>query len=201
MNKLFLKTLFTSCFLFTICSFIINFTVWIFSSNNQSRMLIIWANLLILLVCFIISFFTVHKNSKKNNASSNKLKFTYIAGIIYTLSFFAVNSFQYIIKKENFWNGYTLIILLIFGITSSILILKVKFKNYFASSLFNFFCIGIFYYTVFVIKANFSKGNSLIIVLGAYTMVYISSAVIYYLISKNRQQKHNAQKEYSNLFS
>ena len=199
MNKLFTKILFSTCLLYTICSFVINFVPWLFSENNSNRMLAIWANLIILLMCFIVCIIYGVKNKKKLKAS--KHNFIYVFGAIYTLSSYLLNIIQYIIKKDNFWNGYTLLILMFFSLTCACLILKIKFKNYLVSSILNFFVIGFFYYIFFVVKTNYKNGNALLISLGIYFVLFISIDVIYYLMITQKRKRINSEKTYKNLFS
>ena len=202
MNKLFKRILNSTCLSYMISSFIINFTTWLFSyKDKQSRMLEIWANILIFAICFTVCTIIICKNRKKETNSNLIYQFASITAIIYTLSTTSTNIVQYIIKKENFWNGYTLLILLLFSIIASILILKLKIKSYLVASIVNFFIIGIFYYIIYVVKAGYTKGNALLVSLGIYSVVYIISAVIYYLITQNKRKKENSEKAYKSLFS
>ena len=185
-----------------ISSFIINFVTWLFSYNEQqSRMLEIWANIIIFAICLIICSIVVYKRRKKEKSAKYIAHFASVTAIIYTLSTTVINIIQYIIKKENFWNGYTLLILLLFSIVSSFLMLKLKFKNYLVLSILHFFIIGIFYYIIFVVKAGYTNGNSLLISLSIYSVIYIASTIVYYLITKKKRKKQNSEKNYNNLFS
>lgn len=202
MNKLFKRILNSTCLSYLISSFVLNFIIWLSSYNeNQSRMLEIWANLIILSICLIVSSIVVYKRRKIEVTIRFIAIFTSYVGSIYTITSMIVNIIQYIIKKENFWNGYTLLILLLFAIVASFLILKIKIKSYLISSIVNFFILGIFYYIIFAVKAGYTKGNSLLISLGIYFAIYIVSAIAYYLITKKKRTKQNAEKAYKSLFS
>ena len=202
MSNIFKKIISSTCLSYTISSFILNFIVWISShSINQSRMLEIWANILILLVCFFCCTIIECRKNKKEAKPKFIVCFASISSVIYTFSTMVTNTVQYIIKQENFWNGYTLLILLLFSIIASFLILKIKIKSYLIASILNFFIIGIFYYIIFVVKAGFLKGNLLLISTSIYFIVYMASAVIYYLITKNNRKKQNSKKDYKSLFS
>ena len=201
MNKLFKNFINLSCLLYIISSFILNFLPWLFSKNNQSTMLKIWANFIILLFCMIISTVISCKNRKKEKIISKKASFIFYGCIIYTITFFILNITQYIIQKNNFWNGYTLLIILLFSLVCSLLAYNVKFKSYLTTCIFNFFIIGFFYYIIFVVKAEYSKGNSLIISLGIYFIIFALSAFVYYLLIKKKQKNKNSEKSYKNLFT
>ncbi|MBO5440523.1 MAG: hypothetical protein J6A53_07710 [Clostridia bacterium] len=202
MNTLFKRILKSTCLSYMISSFIINFVTWLFSYNEQqSRMLEIWANIIIFAICLIICSIVVYKGRKKEKNAKYIAHFASVTAIIYTLSTTVINIIQYIIKKENFWNGYTLLILLLFSIVSSFLMLKVKFKNYLVLSILHFFIIGIFYYIIFVVKAGYTNGNSLLISLSIYSVIYIALTIVYYLITKKKRKKQNSEKNYNNLFS
>ncbi len=202
MNKLFKKILYSTCLSYMISSFLLNFITWLFSyKENQSRMLELWGNIIILFICLTICSIVEYKKRKKEANTKYIVPFASVSAIIYTLSTTLTNIVQYIIKKENFWNGYTLLILILFSIVAAFLILKVKIKNYAVASILNFFVIGFFYYIIFVVKAGYTKGNSLLISLGIYLTIYIASAIIYYLISKKNSEKQNSKKSYNNLFS
>ncbi len=191
----------STCIFYTIFSLVLNFIPWLFSKNNQSNMLKIKANLIILLFCTIISIVIICIRSNKEINVKSKEKFYIFGSFIYTISFFILNITQYIIKKENFWNGYTLLIILLFGLVCSFLVYKFKFKNYLVASIFNFFVIGIFYYIIFVLKSEYSNGNSLIISLGVYFIIFTLSAFIYYLFIRKKHKIKNSEKSYKNLFS
>lgn len=201
MNKIFAKITNLSCLSFMVLSFIINFTTWIFSENNSSRMLKIRANLLIFLVCFIVWTILIYKKRKKENFINVKIPLLFTCGIVYTLSFFLLNTTQYIIEIANFWDGYSLLLLLLFGFVSSLLIEKIKIKNYLLSSILNYIVVGIFYYIFYVVKANFKSGTSLLISIGIYTIIFTISAIVYYLVVAKKQTKENTEKEYKNLFT
>ena len=202
MNKFLKKIINSTCISYAICSFILNLIVWLTSSKgNQSRMLGILTNLFILFACLVISIIVNYKKRKEEAFISSLLTFASYTGIIYTISSLVVNTIQYIIKVENFWNGYTLIILLLFSIVVSFLLLKAKFKSFLISLIVNFFIIGIFYYIIFVIKSGFTKGNSLLISLSIYFIVYSLSSFIYYLTVRKRIKKENSEKNYTSLFS
>ena len=199
MNKLFKKIVNLTCLLYVVSSFILNFLPWLFSKKGNSTMLTIWANLIIFITCFIFAsaFMCKHKNKKE----CSKLKLFNLIGGIYSIAFFCLNIIQYIIKKENFWNGYTLLILILFGFVCSILITKVKINNYLVSAIFNYIILGIFHYIFFVIKAGFTKGTYLLISIGIYTLIYVSSAIVYYIFIAKNHKKQNSNKTYKNLFS
>ncbi len=202
MNKLFKRILYSTCLFYMISSFLLNFIIWLSSYNeNQSRMLEIWANILILFICLTVCSFVEYKKRKKEAKTKSIVLFASITSIIYTLSTTLTNIVQYIIKRENFWNGYTLLILLVFSIVATFLILKLKVKSYLVASILNFFVVGIFYYIIFVVKADYTKGNSLLISISIYSVIYIASAIIYYLITKKKRKKQNSEKTYNNLFS
>lgn len=202
MNTLFKRILKSTCLSYMISSFIINFVTWLFSYNEQqSRMLEIWANIIIFAICLIICSIVVYKRRKKEKSAKYIAHFASVTAIIYTLSTTVINIIQYIIKKENFWNGYTLLIILLFSMVASLLILKIKIRGYLIASIFNFFVIGIFYYIIFVVKAGYTKGNSLLISISIYLAIYIASAIIYYLITKSKRKKQNSEKAYKSLFS
>ena len=206
MKKFLAKTLNSSCLYFMISSFILNFIAWIFSENNHNRMLTIWANLLVFLICIIISIYICYKKRKKlskTNFFENALcKYgIYKSCIIYVLTFFLLNITQYIIKVENFWNAYSILIIILFSIVASFLIIKVKFKSYLANSFINYFVIGIFYYIFYVIKANFNSGNAQLISIGIYTLLYIACAFTYYLIIAKKRCVKNSEENYKNLFT
>lgn len=202
MNKLFKRILNSTCLFYMISSFMLNFIIWLsYYNESQSRMLQIWANLVILFTCIIISTIVVYERRKKEANTKFLSIFASYVGIIYTATSITVNIIQYIIKKENFWNGYTILIILLFAIVASLLILKVKFKSYLVASITNFFILGIFYYIIFVVKAGYTKGNSLLISLSIYFAIYAISAVIYYLTTKKKHKKENSEKTYNNLFS
>lgn len=201
MNKLFKNFINLSCLFYTISSFIFNFIPWLFSKTNQSTMLKISANLIILVFCVIISTFITYKKRKKDKINNKKTSLLFLGCIIYTITFFVLNITQYIIQKNNFWNGYTLLINLLFSLVCSFLAYKVKFKSYLTTCVFNFFIIGIFYYIIFVVKAEYSKGNSLIISLGIYFIIFALSAFLYYLLINKKHKNKNSEKSYKNLFS
>ena len=201
MNIFLLKIINTSCLIYTISSFILNFLPWLFSKKSQSTMLTIWANLIILIISVIVSVIIEYKLRKKEKNTSSLLKLVFLCSIIYTLSSYLLNITQYIIQKENFWNGYTLLILLLFSSVASFSIEKIKFKSYLVSSIFNFILIGIFYYIFYVVKAKFNEGNSALVSLGIYCGIYITSAIVYYLIVRKKKNQENSEKSYKNLFS
>lgn len=206
MNKFFSRIFNLSCFYYMIVSFVLNFIAWIFSENNHNRMLTIWANLVLYLICFIASIFLLNtkRKLKSNTSKIDDVLYKYgiyKSGIIYTLVFFVLNTTQYIIKVENFWNGYSIMLIILFSAVSTFLILKVKFKSFLVCSILNYFIIGIFYYIFFVVKANFKNGNALLISIGVYTTIYIICSIVYYLLIAKKQSVENSEQNYKNLFS
>lgn len=201
MKKLFVRIINSSCLLFAILSFILNFIIWLSSKGNQSKMLRIGANLIILLLCTIICMIFEYRKRKKERKANDFNKLIFIGSIVYTLSFYLLNTTQYIIKQNNFWNGYSLLIIVLFSFIVSFLIVKVKIKNYFSSSLLSYFTVGIFYYIFYVVKANYGKGTFLIISLTIYTLIFIMCSVTYYLVIKRKQKVENTEQPYKNLFS
>ena len=197
MGKFLKRILNFSCSSYMIISFIINISIWISSyDKNQSRMLGIGANLIILLICLIISTIVLYKTRKKE---TNIKTFVFTVGIIYTVISILVNIIQYIIKKENFWNGYTLLIILIFSIVVTLLGNVIK-KKFFIKSIVNFFVFGAFYYIVFIVKAGYTKGSSFIISIGIYVVIFSLYTITCYFINKNKQIKDNLKKDYNNVF-
>lgn len=192
-----LKNLFSStCMSYFIISFTINMIVWISHGVNNSRMLHIWANLLILLFCFVICSILYYKK-KKFEFSFN---FFFLTSLLYTILSLFLNCLQYIIKKENFWNGYTLLLVLLFSVVLSFCMKKCNFKDYFISAIFYFFMLGIFYYIFFVVKTGY-KNNLMIVSLGVYVFVYIIFAVTFYFINKKKLKRDNNQKKYESLYT
>lgn len=200
MANLFKKILSYTCFLYTLLSFVLNLIVW-FTNGMSSIMLGFSGNMIVLLFCFITSLACIYKARKKKASTNTSLKFYYCVGIVYSFSSICVNVIQYIIKKDNFWNGYTLIILLLFSVVCSFLVFKIKIKNYLISAIFNFFVLGVFYYIIFVIKAGYTKENSLLISLGIYFATYALISIAYYLIIRKKYKKQNSEKSYKSMFS
>jgi len=201
MSNTYRRILNFACLSYTIISFALNFIIWLSSlKRNQSRMLEIWANIIVFLICLFTCMIIEYKKKKKQINTTFIISFASTCSILYTISSTVTNIAQYILKKENFWNGYTLIILLLFSITTTFSILRIKCSSYIVSALLNFLIVGVFYYIIFVLKAGFHKGN-LLISLTVYAIIYVVSAIVYYLITKNSRKELNSNKEYKNLFS
>jgi len=200
MSNLFKKIFGLTCIIYAFISIALNIIVWI-SNGMKGIMLKIGANIIILVICCIISSILSIKNRKKEKNNRFIFAYTLYVCSIYTVSSFIVNVLQYIVKIENFWNGYTVLILLIFSLVSSFLILKIKFKNYLLSSIVYFFVLGIFYYILFIVKTGFSKGNTLLIVLGIYIIAFaIIDTLYYFLHYKRKRNNDNNNKAYNSLF-
>ncbi len=187
-----------TCLYFLVASLFLNLlTFFMFLSDGLHELLVVWANLIVFLVCFIAGAIVVLIKNKSNrlNHTIDLLSF---ATFLYAIEFLGINIIGSFIGK--IWTIYTILLIFAFSFLISLLRHIMKFKNYFLHALIYFFVFGIFYSLVVLTIAGYGSGNAIIIVVGIYSIAYIICALIYFFIKKHKEINENNKKKYTSQF-
>ncbi len=187
-----------TCLYFLIASLFLNLlTFFMFLSDGLHELLAVWANLIVFLVCFIVSAIVVCIKKKSNKLNSTIDYFSF-ATFSYTIEFLGINIIGSFLGK--IWTIYTILLIFAFSFLISLLRYVMKFKNYFLHAIIYFFVLGIFYSLVVLTIAGYGSGNTIIIVVGIYSIVYIICALLYFFIKKHKEENENNKKQYQSQF-
>ena len=199
MKEKFLKAIQLDCLFFLIANLIFNI-ISVLTTSTTTHLLKIGVSLIILLICTIISFLIVFFKKKKTKEITIFEKIIYNLGIYYTIFSILTNIFAYIFEEDNFWDIYTILIILAFSAIISLSNAFVKINSFLLSSITHFFVCGIFYYIVFVVKASL-KGSNILISVAIYLLIFIISSVIYYFVFERKKKEAEKEISYTNMFN
>lgn len=191
-NISFLNVLAVSCFFYAPFSFLINLICAVTLSGS---MLHLWANVLIFIICFFSALIFVFWKEFiiKNTAVC---LFSYAYTVISVL----INSFVMMIMDGSLWNLYSLLLVFIFSVIVAVLYRYVTVKSYFLSTLMYYaICLTAFLFLTTVI-ADYGKGNTIILLLGTFTVAYAISAVVLFIIKRSIAKAKNDERHYKRQF-
>lgn len=196
--KKFLRAIKLDCLIYSITTIILNL-IAVFIASSTVNLLKIEASLIVLAICSLISFLIVYLNKKEVKEPTKTLSIINLSSIFYTIFSIVVNIFAYIFKIDNFWDIYSILIILVFSIILSIFVSFVRIKSYLLSTIVYFLVIGVFYCIIFIAKTGF-KGSNILIVLGIYIAMFVLASVLYYFIFKAKEKQKDEEKSYDNMF-
>ena len=188
------------CLSYMASTFTANMITWC-NGASASYLLDFKICVLIMLFSIVFGLFFGFLVAKKKKQLPISLKIIFDISFVYTIFYFAFNSFALITKKSNFWDAYCLLGVMIFAIILPIMVKYVKIKSYLVSSILYFVVYGLFYGYTFIYKANYRKGTELIISITVFLLIFTALDVAYYFATKPKRIKKNKQKEYKSMFN
>lgn len=187
------------CLSYMVTTFTANMISWI-SGSSASTMLNIKVCVVFLLLSIAFGFIFAFFVAKKKKALPKPLKIIFNISIAYTFLYFILNGFALITKKQNFWDTYCLIALMIFTIIIVLMNEYIKISNYLLSSVLYFVVFGGYYTFNFIYKSDYSKGTSLIISITIFLVAFFAIDICYYFLTRSKSKKENKEKEYKSMF-
>ena len=185
-----------TCILFTIFSLLFNvfysIILWPLLPN-------IGVNLLTLLISFILaSIILIFSQMLKKPIKITKFSFILLAPILFTAIFVVFNISTVFLK--NVWNLYSILIILVLSFVISLIKFYVPIKSFLLKSIIYYILFAIPYFIITLAFGDYGKENQFLIVFAVYTVVYILSNIIVFLIKKHKQKSDNESKEYIKQF-
>ena len=168
--------------------------------NLNGKLLHWWANLILLAISFIVAIFPSVKKHKSNVFDKIAFKLVFKASIFFTVVSILVNILVLMIENGIFWSLSSILLILLYSISMSIMTHFIKIKSYLASTLI-YYVSNCLYFSLLTINiAGLGKGNALIIVIAVFSLSYALLSVIYYLIKKSIKQLDEDEKVYKRQF-
>lgn len=188
------------CLSYMATTFFANIITWA-TGSSSTTMLNIKVCVVFMLFSIAFGFLFAFLVATKKKKLPKIIKIFFDISISYTIFYIILNSFALITKKENFWDNYSLIAIMVFSIILVLMITNVRFNSYLMSSIIYFLIFGAFYTFIFVYKANYIKGTSLIISITVFLILFVAIDICYYFLTRNESKKKNKEKEYKSMFN
>ena len=189
-NKL-LTILTLSCTIFTPSSIGINLISHFALKGNLMH---VWACLLVFIIIFIVSAFLVLKHSKQ---IQNKA--IIFGSCMYTIISFSINLFVFIIMDGSLWKIESSILILIYSAIFAYFYYYLKIKSYLKKTII-YYALSLTSFLILTVAfAKYNSGNTVVLLLSIFSIVFIIIAVIIYYVKKAFQRFENEEKPYKRL--
>ena len=187
-----LSILILSCVLYAPTSIIINL---ICSLTLNGMLLQAWANLIIFAIFFIVGLFLYFSfRISATNYIVNR------SAVIYTTISFILNTLVFIIENGKIWTLYSIILILVYSIFTTLLMKYLKIKSYLIKTLIYYVLSLVSFLILTVGIAGYKTGNLVMIFLGSFTIFYVISSIIYFYVKRSFASYENEEKVYKRQF-
>jgi hypothetical protein len=161
----------------------------------HKQLLVAWANLLIFCVVAIGSAIALY-----GSHLYCKIKFVNRTATIYTIISFTVNAFVFIILDGSLWKLSTILLIFGYAALTSLLMEFLKIKSYLLRTLIYFVISLVFFLIMTILIANYTEGNTEMLLFLFFTIFYFFCSVIYYNIKRSAESLDNEEKTYKKQF-